>query len=336
LDWIKLPAYETAVIRGRSRGIPGRSNYADGDLGELRAQTLAHLITLYRPRLVLCDHAPQGKHKELGLALEASKDLDTQWVLGVRGVVGSVPQVQSDLARKLFQKHYRTILWYGDSAVLGDSHRRQLKSDFGVESLETGYVCRLAEVVAAFQGHRQGAAKPSPAGTVSIPWMGEKTLEMMVNLATALTAIGPGHGHWHLYLGADGDTRVKAKIDQLFCPLSHCLVRSPGPEYIRSLNHSKTALIFGGYNSLVDVLYTGLPAVVMLRAMQDAEQQIHVDNLLQATAGSLVVLDEEKSDAPAIQAALQSQLDRQAPLVHDINLAGAENASRHLAQLMQG
>ena len=33
------------------------------------------------------------------------------------------------------------------------------------------------------------------------------------------------------------------------------------------------AVIFGGYNSLVDVLALNIPAIVIMRSMQDLEQQ---------------------------------------------------------------
>ncbi|MGB3210935.1 MAG: hypothetical protein WBB19_09555, partial [Desulforhopalus sp.] len=65
LDWLKLPSYETRVVRGKSMGIPGKSMFTDQQLGQFRSKELAHLVAMYRPRLVLVDHTPQGKHKEL-------------------------------------------------------------------------------------------------------------------------------------------------------------------------------------------------------------------------------------------------------------------------------
>ncbi|MFW2368793.1 MAG: hypothetical protein ACN4GW_20440, partial [Desulforhopalus sp.] len=61
LDWLKLPSYATRVVGGRVRGVTGPSMFEDHRLGELRGQELAHLIELYRPKLVLVDHTPQGK-----------------------------------------------------------------------------------------------------------------------------------------------------------------------------------------------------------------------------------------------------------------------------------
>ena len=104
LDWLKLPSYETIVENGKSRGIIGKSMFTDSQIGEFRTKELEHLVALYRPRLVLVDHTPQGKHRELVPALSISRDIGTLWVLGVRGVLGAVDQARSELAVDLFRK----------------------------------------------------------------------------------------------------------------------------------------------------------------------------------------------------------------------------------------
>ncbi len=145
LDWLKLPSYETKVVQGKSIGIIGKSMFTDQQLGQLRSKELAHLVSLYRPRLVLVDHTPQGKHKELVPALSAGEGGDTLWILGVRGVVGAVKQARSEFAGTLFKDHYHALLWYGDSSVLGQSHYEQLGQHYNTVPVECGYVLRLAE-----------------------------------------------------------------------------------------------------------------------------------------------------------------------------------------------
>jgi predicted glycosyltransferase len=330
LDWIKLPAYETEVIQGRSRGVRGRSNYSDDELGNLRAQTLAHLIEIFRPRLVLCDHTPQGKHRELKMALKASRHTRTRWVLGVRGVVGRVPQVRSELARNLFREHYRTILWYGDSGVLGRSHMERLFAQFGAEPVETGYVSRLGELMQLPQGRLNSKGPKALAGTISIPWLGQKTLSVLKSLAGATAALGERSGNWHLYLGSGLDYAVASKIEQLFASQSKCRIRPPGEGYNKSLFSSRVALIYGGYNSLADVLQANIPAVALLRPMQDEEQAVHSEKLAQRTGAALIALREEEVDSGTLERALRTQLDLGTPAPHGINLEGAGNAARHL------
>ena len=96
LDWLKLPSYKTEVIGGKSCGIRGDSMFSDTELGGLRGNVLAQTVSLYKPRLVLVDHTPQGKHRELLPTLE-SAPMDCRWVMGVRGIMGAVTQANDPL-----------------------------------------------------------------------------------------------------------------------------------------------------------------------------------------------------------------------------------------------
>jgi predicted glycosyltransferase len=328
LDWIKLPSYATRVIQGQSTGQSGPSNYSDADLGRLRSEILAHLVRLLRPRCVLADHMPQGKHRELRPALEASLDLDTRWVLGVRAMVGAVPGVWSDLAQSLFRRHYQAILWYGDARVLGSDQLRQLADQFGCSPLETGYVSRLSELQYVQPAVRN--PEKSHAGTISIPWMGEHTTGLLEQLAGALERVGGQHGQWHLYLGLSRETGEVIPAIRRFRKLSCCRLHPPDGGYAETLLNSKTALIYGGYNSLSDVLYARLPAVVVLRGMVDAEQQAHVTRLIQMKMADLTMVAENQATTVGLADAFQRLLTGGGSISNPPSLTGAETAARFL------
>ena len=122
LEWIKLPSYATAVKDGRSSGAAADCGLSDADLGAARAELIASCVRIFRPRLFVADHTPQGKHRELVPAIEERGD--TRFVLGVRAVVGGVDKVWSDLAASVFASAYSGILWYGDAALCGDEAAR--------------------------------------------------------------------------------------------------------------------------------------------------------------------------------------------------------------------
>jgi predicted glycosyltransferase len=334
LDWLKLPSYETAVVGGKSRGIAGNSGYGDRELGELRGAQLAQLVQLYRPRVVLADHTPQGKHRELLPALTAARDLGSWWVLGVRGVVGAVPQAASGLARQVFDDHYHHLLWYGDPVVLGSEHRQGLEAQYGVEPVACGYVARLREV------HRwqkaAGAGGMELAGTISIPWLGEHCRPFLTSLAEALRLLGPDCGSWRMFLGRntfDDGWRAEAMFDDL----PHCRVEPlSGAGYVESLGRSKMALIYGGYNSLMDVLALGLPAVVVLRAMQDREQQQHLERLQHAAGELLSPVEEHAAGAESLCELMRRALGATTRRTHRIDMDGAATAAKLLAGLLNG
>jgi predicted glycosyltransferase len=333
LDWLKLPSYETIVDGGRSRGITGKSNFTDTHLGILRAEQIRHIVETFCPRVVLADHSPQGKHRELLPALQlthrqSGRVKDTLWVLGLRAVIGQVSQVGSPLASSVFKDHYSSLLWYGDSGILGSEQLRTIGEHFGTTPVECGYVSRLNEVMPekfGFQGDML-------AGTVSVPWIGEKTPVFLRNLYTALEKAGDRFGVWMLYL--DAAHSRSEEFHTLFRSLPWCRVEEPGQRYVRSLKHSRCAIVYGGYNSLMDVLSLSLPALVILRDMQDSEQQFHLDRLKRLSGTSLTTLEEE-CEEDRLSQALRSVLEdtRGAPVRIDFD--GAGKAAEHLVTLLQ-
>lgn len=332
LDWLKLPSYETEVINGKSRGIDGKSNFTDKELGEIRSDTLRHMIECYQPRIVLADHSPQGKHKELKAALDAGTKTDTQWVLGMRGEIGDVPQVRSRLACQLFEQYYTGLLWYGDSSVLGNKNMEQLQTRFGMNPVECGYVSRLTEVH-KYQ-KRTVAHDGGLAGTVSIPWLGESTFNLIVELAEALRLLGPSHGKWQIFMGVEDGSQNDIKIRSRFQKIDHCSIEMPSSRYNDALFNSKCALVYGGYNSLMDILHLGTPCVVLLREMEDKEQDIHLQQLRMKTGNQLLVLRENDLNHNKLLGALENQVTRPKVIEKSMNLNGAKNAADHLFKLL--
>lgn len=332
LDWLKLPSYETRVVAGKSVGIHGKSMFSDMELGWFRARELAHLVSLYQPRLVLVDHTPQGKHKELVLALSAGSGSDTRWILGVRGVVGAVKQARSELARELFKAHYHGLLWYGDALVLGPSHREQLRLHYDTQPVECGYVLRLAEL-ARWEG-RLPEPEVLVAGTISIPWLGEKTFDFLVLLAGILKKIPKSYGLWWLFASIDTSSAAGQRARTLFAEIHNCRLEPPGRTYATVLRQARTAVIYGGYNSLMDVLHARIPAVVVLRDMQDEEQQIHLRKLKEVAGEALATVSETGVTAEELERLLLANLQRTGLPSVVLNTDGAACAAEYLHGLL--
>jgi predicted glycosyltransferase len=327
LDWIKLPAYDTVVIDGRSSGIEGPGGFEDKELGHLRAEQIRQLVALYRPRLVLADHTPQGKHRELIPALEYETDDPPLWVLGMRGVVGSVAQVGSELASDLYRRYYRALLWYGDSTVLGGDHLHTLETRFATEPLECGYVSRLIELVSVAHPavvHRYGC-------TVSIPWFGGHTERFFDRLIEAIGLVGPDYGRFRIFVGGDDPAVYQQRLEGLdFCTLERF-----GSQYVEALCSSRSAIVFGGYNSLVDVLSLGIPALAVMRDMQDREQQDHLTTLIRSVGNRLTATLENECSVEQLYTMLVDRMKTDIdPFALPVNLGGAEKAARSLAALL--
>lgn len=331
LDWVKLPAYETRVIDGVSRGCAGESNYSDRDLGVIRAGMIRDLVARLNPRCVLSDHMPQGKHRELLPALEAcGANSDIHWVLGMRGVIGDVTGVWSDDAVSVFRRCYKDIMWYGDRTVLGDKTPDRIGQHFGRKPIATGYVSRLAEWC---QLPSDAHADQAPlAATVSIPWIGEHTLPFLQALLRAAEEIGPSAGEWHIYLGRSRGGLSTQDAEEGFQRLPHCRLFEPGDGYLSSLMQSRMAVIYGGYNSLTDLLYLGIPGLVVLRNMADLEQQEHLDRLKNLFPNRLFSILEDECNPANLEICLRRQLQHAREKYTGVHLGGAETAADHLGR----
>jgi predicted glycosyltransferase len=301
-------------------------------LGECRRSIIQHLIDILRPRCVLADHSPQGKHKELIPSLKTTRDTDTVWVLGVRGWVGSVPQVWSGTAQKLFSEHYKYLLWYGDSRLIGETQPSTLKSHFAVQPLETGYVCRISELDhwLPVQHHPNDHL----AGIVSVPWLGEDTESLIKQLYHALNKIGSKYGIWRLFVGSPDDFSGQEQIHRLFEKLPFCKITPAGEQYWQALLKAKTAVIYGGYNSLTDIFYANIPAVVLLREMQDGEQQAHMTRLNLLNRDRLTIYNEKDIEAEELAQVLIRQLHTKKLPEPEINLGGAGMAAKYLFEII--
>lgn len=328
LDWVKLPSYATIVENGSSRGSRGKSNFEDSELGRLRAQQIRQTLRTYRPRLVLADHSPQGKHRELLPALEDSEEHgNTQWILGMRGVVGQVGQVHSPLAATTYRRYYSSLLWYGDSRVLGTGQLKEIEEHLGSVPLECGYVSRMKE----WHNTSSGTRHTTITGTISVPWFGEQTPKLLQRLHAVMGQPRHQGSQWHLYLD---DTHPRsAYFSALFANLPCCRVEAPGRRYMDSFLQSHCAIIYGGYNSLMDVLSLSMPAVVLLRGMQDQEQQYHLGKLLK-TGGNMLTTLAENSTRQDLATAFASICCPRQEAGADINLDGAAAAAHHLAAML--
>lgn len=332
LDWLKLPAYETEVVDGVSRGIKGLSNYTDRELAAIRQEQIHQVFSLYRPRLFLADHTPQGKHRELVAALDSlSANARTVCVLGIRGVVGAVPQARLPLVQDLFRSCFAKLLWYGDSAVLGPAHRDMLSKRFSTAVITCGYVSRMAELGRLIPDLKTG--EQPIACTISIPWLGECSERFVTNLADAVQRIGPGFGTLRFYIGTGASDILINRLNHL----PGCTVEPFGSSYAQSLCRSRSAIIFGGYNSLVDILAVRIPALVVLRNMRDQEQQKHLEALGKVEGTGLSVIDEKRCTSAMMYQNIKALLavDRSTVFSHKINLDGASEAAHVLAAALK-
>ncbi len=329
LEWIKLPSYETFIIKGEARGRIGDINIKNCYLGPARANVLESIIINFKPRCVLVDHEPLGKREELLPALKLTKGTDTNWLLGVRAVIGEIAGMMSALSKNIFKSHYHSLLWYGDDHILGTELVKSVEEYFATRPIITGYISRFLEMK-----HWSSYTSESYAGTIAIPWLNETSLALLEHLARALYEIGERYGRWKIFTDIHELKKMGHTVKRRFEKIPHCVVENVSDQYLATLANSRVAIIYGGYNSLTDIMAANVPAVVIIRSVNDKEQEEHVTKIIQAKGSLIYALPERETSWEKLYAALETQLNLDADGGGEIQLNGSEIATRSIVELL--
>ncbi len=319
LEWMKLPSYETQIIAGKSKGRLGNTNIKNCYLGPARANILESIITNFKPRCVLVDHDPPGKRDELLPALRITKETDTIWILGIRAVVGEVAAIWSELSKNAFEEHYHSLLWYGDEKVLGNEILSTIGQYFSTKPIVTGYVSRFLEMK-----HWTPYNSGKYAGTIAVPWLSETSLTFLENLYKALSDLGERYGRWKIFVDLKKLEAVANSFKLQLNDIPYCSVENVSDRYLAALANSRVALIYGGYNSLTDIMAAKVPSVVIVRGMNDREQEEHVRKISQLKPNLIYVLKESEANWKTLAEGLEQQLNVEVELESEIMLNGAE------------
>lgn len=153
-------------------------------------------------------------------------------------------------------------------------------------------------------------------------------------LAGVLRGIPRYFGVWRLFIDMDSSSGTGQRIGELFGKVENCRLEPPGERYAPALLESKTAVIYGGYNSLMDVIFAQVPTLVVLREMQDEEQQIHLEKLKEAAGGILATVSETKITAGELAKLLLANLQSDRPAAAGLNTNGATFAAQYIRRLL--
>jgi predicted glycosyltransferase len=331
LEWMKLPSYETRIIEGKSKGRLGNANIKNCYLGPARASIIESIITNFKPRCVLVDHDPPGKRDELLPSLKITKETDTIWILGIRAVVGEVATIWSELSKNAFMEHYHSLLWYGDEKVLGKEIPHAIGEYFATNPIVTGYVSRFLEMRHWTPYDNSGKY----AGTIAVPWLSLTSLTFLQNLNKALFELGEGYGRWKIFTDLKKIEAEAKNIKLQFDDIPYCSVENVSDRYLASLANSRVAVIYGGYNSMTDIMAAKVPSVVIVRGMNDREQEEHVRKISQLKPNSINVLKEAEANWNTLAEKLEKQLNIDVAVESEIRLNGAAVSAEKIVEPLE-
>jgi predicted glycosyltransferase len=344
IDWIKLPAYGSVVVDGRMEPQSGPAGISLEVTRDLRSRLLTELVSRLRPRIVLVDHRPKGQHDELLDVMAATREIETRWILGMRAVVGSVEGVWTADARDVYARYYGDLFWYGDRRIVGDEAVDDLARHFRVTPTELGYVS-LAELLSSagvlgVPETESGSASAGRAATavggvgiLSITWFSRESLTFLEHCAAVLRSEVPGVVHWHCFLGAGESGERKRHAIELLRGAGATVHPIAQPRaYLSLLRTARVAVIYAGYNSLLDAVWARVPTLAVTRQLVNREQVTHAGLIARHVDGLSIL--EERSVTPERLTERLRGLSGQVVRTNGLVLDGAQRAAAALAGML--
>jgi predicted glycosyltransferase len=301
LDHLKLPSI-TKVRPGDWRPVSLPVGF--GDVQALRRELLRTAVLGFRPDLLLVDHMPHGAMGELVPALETLRAAGgrTRVVLGLRDILDA-PRVvrrrwQAEGAMDALERHYDRVLVYGRREVFDVAERYGFPAAVTARLHYTGYLCASSST--ALSSSRRG--RDGRAQIVAMVGGGADGYELLRTVLEALPAVDAVRPCTATLLTGPFMPRASRQDLERRARGLPARVRGSVRDLPPLVAAADVAVAMAGYNSSVEVLATGTPAVLVPRAGPSAEQRTRAR--LFAERGWVRTVEPERLDGTTLAAAV--------------------------------
>jgi predicted glycosyltransferase len=329
LDHLKLPS----ILKvGPGDWRPVSLPVGFGDVQALRRELLRTAVLGFRPDLLLVEHMPHGAMGELVPALEAMRatGAPTRVVLGLRDILDAPEVVRrrwlAEGAMDAVERYYDRVLVYGRRDVFDMAAQYGFPPAVTARMHYTGYLCAASRAKLS----RPGKGKDGRAQIVAMVGGGADGYELLRTVLEALPAVDAVRPCSATLL--TGPFMPKSSRQDLERRAKSLPVRVR--ESVRDLPPlvaaADVAVAMAGYNSSVEVLVTGTPAVLVPRVGPSAEQRTRAR--LFAERGWVRTIEPEQLDEAALAAAVLDCLAGPKPAPPDIG--GLAVVVEHLRSLL--
>jgi predicted glycosyltransferase len=328
LDWLKLPAYRSTVLDGRSVPGAGPSGLCHQSLTRIRTGLLAEIVARLRPQCVLVDHLPLGKADELKSALKQTSNSSTRWVLGIRAVPGSrAEHIWTPKSAAIARQHYVRALWYGDVGIHGPVVLSSLREHLGIPIVPTGFVSRAAEV-SRLDSFPAGTVPK--VGVVGLSWASAATRRTWATLLPVLGTGGLELRRWHVF----GAPTSRISSAQKSSPAK--LTFAPfGPAFLSALRTARLCITYAGYNSITDCIWARVPVLLVARDIRETEQSTHASAVKRFFGAGVDWVPEGLLSAERLSAAMQGLLGAEPLSLAPGLINGSDTAAQELIDVLE-
>jgi predicted glycosyltransferase len=324
-DTIKLPAV-TKAPNGRYRSRTLRMPFEE--TARIRGAVLRAASRSFRPDLILVDHAPLGMGGELRPLLEdlMVSSRRPRLVLGLRDIIDEAAKVKEEwdrLGAWDFLDSYDRILVYGDPSVLTTAQEMDLPRRFAGKVRMVGYLGRpfpfsgqpdpMILVTAGGGGDGQNLLRSYAAFLESLP--GTAPFRSVV-------VTGP-------FMSPRRRAEITARLQALRQPID---VVTFTDRFEELLAGTKGVVSMAGYNTTVEILSAGTPALLLPRESPRREQWIRAERL--ARVADVEFCRSDSCDPSRIGRFVQRVLKQSARRPASVRLDGVQRTAEQLLGLL--
>lgn len=298
---------------------------------EDRKSRLLRLAARIDPQVLLIEHFPFGRGKFafelLPLFGQVRQRSGTRILCSVRDVlVETAGDGKSAKAVKLLRAWFDGVLVHGDREVIAFDATFPAAVEIDDLIEYTGYVVD-GDAVSATAGPRDSTGEI----VVSIGG-GAVGRELLAAAIDAAKAGALGSRHWRCLAG---NNLPEAAFEDLRARAAGCAritVERARPDFRALLRNAGLSISQAGYNTVMDVLVAGCPALVVPFAAEAESEQLFRAREFERR-GLLTVLEEHRLTPASLGAAAASALGLGGSAArHDINLDGARGTAAALAR----
>ena len=265
VDVLKLPGMRKAAGGGYA---PRHLRVPSAEVREVRAALLKAAVESFRPSVLVADRHPLGIGGELRGALRTLRAAGGQAVLGLRDILDDSSRVREDWSRhgtcESIAELYDRVLVYGDPNVYDSVAEYDMPPDVGAMARYCGYVTRPGEVRPRGRAQRK---RPVVLATAGGGEDGYTLLRTFVQAAAGMP--------WQSVVVSGRQARPR-QIEALRAAAGAAGIafRPFLPDLAEHLPDVDALVCMGGYNTLVEAMAAGLPAVCVPRTVPRQEQLI--------------------------------------------------------------
>jgi predicted glycosyltransferase len=299
-----------------------------------RQKQLYHLVQTEVPDVILLELYPFGRKAfrfELDPLLEAIRNgalPPCQVICSLRDILVEKADQAAYEARvlRILNRDFHALLIHSDPQILQLDASFNRMADIQTEVVYTGFVTPPISPQAGPRWRRHLGLGPEDQLLVASAGGGKVGADLLLGVVTAFPLLPNGQRRQlYVFTGPYMSDAAVNRLQAAAGPVVH--IARFSDNFLQFLAAADLSVSMGGYNTSLNIVATGVPALVWPFG-QNREQRLRAD--LFARQGLLTVLQDEDLQPERLAGKMQHALTHPPTAKHTIELKGAANTARWL------